>query len=199
MRTKYLFFLLLFFCGTVWASTAPVQMLQQVSDEIIVDLQQSETRRSDLNYIYNLVEEVLIPHVDVEGFARSAVGRQVWQTLEPSQQQRFSHVLMRLVIRTYSKALTYYTSEEVKFYPIKGSIEGKRFVQVKSLVIRKQTSNIPLTYNLVLKDNHWKIYNLCVEGVCLLQSFNAQIDAALSKGSFEDLIDKLTERSVAQV
>jgi len=72
-------------------------------------------------------------------------------------------------------------------------------VQVKSLIMRKGANNIPLTYSLVLKDNRWEIYDLSVEGISLLQSFKAQFATELSQGSFEDLIDKLTQHNVQAI
>lgn len=197
MRAKYTVLLcLLLITGSILANSGPVRMLEAVSDEIITALQQNESKRADLAFIYQLVETVLLPHIDTEGMARSAIGREVWRASSSSQRRRFSEALIQLVIRTYSKALTEYSNETVKFYPLRGKTKDKRFVQVKSLIVRKKANSIPLTYSLVLKDNRWEIYDLSVEGVSLLQSFKTQFAAELAQGSLEDLIDKITKHDV---
>lgn len=94
------------------------------------------------------------------------------------------------MIRTYATPLAEYTDEKIKFLPIRGSLEN-RFLRVNSVIIRSNGQNIPLSYSLVSKNGNWKIYDLSVEGVSLLQSFRSQFAEALRNSSMQEIIRQL--------
>ena len=86
--------------------------------------------------------------------------------------------------------------EKLKFLPIRGSLDS-RFIRVNSLVIRTNGSSIPVSYSLVSQQGQWKIYDLSVEGVSLLQSFRSQFAQALQNGNVQSLIKQMRERAKA--
>lgn len=195
MKFKLYFLTFYSFLWVGWAqaaSQAPLPMLEETANKIITALQIHQDQLSeDPNYAYKVVERYLLPHVDVTGMARSVVGGQVWSEASETEKQRFSDQFIRLVIRTYSAALTGYSNETVQFQPLRGDTEGSRFITINSVIVRTKANDIPLSYSLVKSGDSWKIYDISVEGVSLLQSYRSQFNAVLSQGSFASLIDKL--------
>lgn len=181
----------------LWAQSSPVPMLQGSANEILNTLKQNKSElKNNRQLIFQAVEKHLLPNVDVKGMARSVLGRQAWNKASPSEREAFSKAFTQLVIRTYASPLAEYSDETVKFMPVKGSVEG-RFLRVNSLIVRSQGNNIPLNYSLVSKDGQWKIYDLSVEGVSLLQSFRSQFAQALQHDNINSLIKQMNERSKA--
>lgn len=53
-----------------------------------------------------------------------------------------------------------------------------------------------MSYSLVAKDGRWKIYDISVEGVSLLQSFRSQFAQALQHSSINEVIKEMQSKQV---
>lgn len=172
----------------ICAQSSPVPMLEKSANGIIATLKENKANlKKNPSIIYKAVETNLLPQVDVIGMSRSVLGRQAWAKATPAERDQFSRAFTQLVIRTYAAPLTKYSDETVQFLPLRGSLNS-RFVRINSVIVRSEGQNIPLTYSLVSKDGQWKIYDLSVEGVSLLQSFRSQFAQALQNSSITDVI-----------
>lgn len=179
----------------IWAQSAPVPMLENIANQIIATLKQNKASlKSNHRIIHAAVERYLLPNVDVTGMARSVLGRQAWNGATAAERSQFSQAFTQLVIRTYAGPLAEYTDEKVKFLPVRAAADA-RFVRVGSLIIRPNGQTIPLTYSLVAQNGQWKIYDLSVEGVSLLQSFRSQFAQVLQNSNMQTLIAKMRENS----
>lgn len=191
----WLFLALFAFINCLWAQSSPTPMLENTAKQILTSLQANKAQlKQNPNVIYQTVERALLPQVDVEGMSRSVLGRQAWMKASAAERQQFSQAFTKLVIRTYASPLAEYTDETIKFLPIRGSLES-RFLRVNSLIVRSNGKNIPLAYSLVNKNGQWKIYDLSVEGVSLLQSFRSQFAQALRNSNMQELIKQMNQRS----
>jgi phospholipid transport system substrate-binding protein len=175
------------------AQSSPIPMLETTANQILATLKQNKANlKNNSQVIYQAVKRYLLPNVDVSGMSRSVLGRKAWNMATPSERQQFSVAFTNLVIRTYATPLTEYTDETIEFKPIKGSLES-RFIRVNSVIIRSKGKNIPLSYSLVSIGGQWKIYDLSVEGVSLLQSFRSQFAEALQNSTIRDLIKQMRQ------
>ncbi|KTD07090.1 MlaC/ttg2D family ABC transporter substrate-binding protein [Legionella jamestowniensis] len=175
----------------LWAQSSPLPMLEHTANQIIDTLKDNKANlKNNPRIIHQAVQRYLLPNVDVSGMSRSVLGRQAWNKATPSERQQFAQEFTQLVIRTYATPLAEYTDEKIKFLPIRGSLEN-RFLRVNSVIIRSNGQNIPLSYSLVSKNGNWKIYDLSVEGVSLLQSFRSQFAEALRNSSMQEIIRQL--------
>ncbi|KGP62522.1 signal peptidase [Legionella norrlandica] len=175
------------------AQASPIPMLEHTANQIISVLKENKARlKSNPEIIYKAVEDNLLPNVDVEGMSRSVLGRQAWNKATVAEKVQFSKAFTRLVIRTYSSPLAQYSDETVQFLPLRGSLNSK-FIRVNSVIIRSEGQNIPLSYSLVSKNGRWKIYDISVEGVSLLQSFRSQFAQALQYSSISQVIKEMQQ------
>lgn len=178
----------------VWAQSSPVPMLEGTANQIISTLKQNKGNlKNNPQIIYQAVQRHLLPNVDVAGMSRSVLGREAWTKASASERQQFSTAFTQLVIRTYASPLAEYTDESIKFLPIRGAADG-RFMRVNSVIVRSNGQNIPLSYSLVSQAGQWKIYDLSVEGVSLLQSFRSQFAQALRNSSMQDLLKQMRQQ-----
>ncbi|WP_115707444.1 MlaC/ttg2D family ABC transporter substrate-binding protein [Legionella sainthelensi] len=178
------------------AQNSPIPMLEETANNIIATLKENKSSlKSNPNIIYKAVETHLLPIVDVVGMSRSVLGRQAWTKATNAQRAQFSKAFTRLVIRTYSSPLAQYADESVQFLPLRGSLNS-RFIRVNSIIVRTEGQNIPLSYSLVDKNGQWKIYDISVEGVSLLQSFRSQFAQALQNSSIDDVIQLMEKKQL---
>jgi len=178
------------------SSHSPHGMLQTVSNDMLSALKTHKvTLQNNPDLVHRLVKRILMPHVDRVGMARSVVGRNAWMAATPSQRQRFTNEFMTTVIRTYSSALAEYDNETIDFLPMRGSISGRRRVQVDSKIVRKGAPPVKVSYRCILKGGQWFVYDMSVEGISMLQSFRSQFAADLSQGGLKRLTDRLAEHN----
>lgn len=83
----------------------------------------------------------------------------------------------------------------MQFLPLRGSLSS-RFIRVNSVIVRSAGQNIPLSYSLVSKNGKWKIYDISVEGVSLLQSFRSQFAQALQHSSISQVIKEMQQKQI---
>lgn len=177
-------------------ASSPVDMLNNIGQEVIASLEKNRAElKANPTIIYKIVDSILLPHVDVTGMSRSVLGRSVWQKASTDEKNRFAHEFTRLVVRTYSGALTDYSGEKLKFFPIAAGYENQPFTQVKSAILRPNGRQISMSYKLVRVGNNWKIYDMSVEGVSLLQSFRSQFAAQLNRGNLNTLLETMAKHN----
>lgn len=194
-RIKTAIVLVMMICSmTIFASSSPIPMLKSTSDNIINTLEVNKAALAgNPQIIYSAVKKFLLPQVDVMGMSRSVLGRSAWNKASKSERNAFAKSFTDLVIRTYASPLAQYSNETVKFLPIRGTVD-KRFIRVNSVIIRSNGKNIPLSYSLVSKKGQWKIYDLSVEGVSLLQSFRSQFAQVLQNSDMQSLLSQMKKK-----
>jgi phospholipid transport system substrate-binding protein len=179
------------FANQLAAQSSPVPMLKKTAQQIIGSLKNHQgALHHDPKIVHQAIRTYLLPHIDVEGMSRSVLGRQAWMKATSAERLAFEHEFTQLVIRTYAAPLAEYSGETVSFTPIRGNLDG-RFVRVNSVIQRPNGQRIPLSYNLVSKADGWKVYDLSVEGVSLLQSFRTQFSNLLQQGTMHDLLEQM--------
>ena len=195
-QLKFVFLAMtLLFSQLLLANESPVQMLDQTANQILDTLKQNKsTLKQNSRVIHQAVRQYLLPIVDVQGMSRSVLGRQAWNKASSADRADFTRAFTQLVIRTYATPLAEYTDESIKFLPQRTAATGQ-FTRVNSMIIRSKGPNIPLSYSLVSKNGQWKVYDLSVEGVSLLQSFRNQFSQALENESVRELIVKMGQNS----
>lgn len=182
--------ILLTFSTWLWAADSAVPMLQGAADQIISTLKTNQPKlKSDHTIIYRPVKQYLLPHVDVTGMSRSVLGRNAWNKATAAEKAEFTRAFTELVIRTYATPLAEYSGETIVFSPQQSA--DAHFARVNSVIKRNNGQTIPLSYALVSKDGTWKVYDLSVEGVSLLQSFRNQFGQFLQNSDIQSLISQM--------
>ena len=197
MLNKLICSVLLLWNVGAFAAQSPQPMVESVNQQVIGVLQ---THQKDLKkhpqYIEQAIRQYFIPHVDTMGMSRSVLGRQAWQTATDADKNAFTKEFTQLVLRTYAAPLANFQGDKVEFQPFKAS-PTPQFSQVHSTIIRPNGQRIPITYHLVLLNNsEWKIYDLSVDGISLLNSFRNQFSQALRQNNLQFIIDQLHQRNL---
>ncbi len=187
----------LFFSITSFAigDSSPTAVLQQVSNTLINKLKAEKlVLKKNPTEVYKLVRVYLLPHVDMNLLSHAVLGNE-WKKATSQQKSLFKERFTTIIIRTYSSALAAYTNETIKFLPIRDGYEGKRTVRVDSRIIRQDGPSIPVSYRLIKRGQTWKVYDLIVEGVSLVQSYRSQFSSILAQGGMPTLLDKMASHN----
>lgn len=188
--------LLLFCFACAYAVSSPVDMLKSVSDQAINELKANRASlKSNKSVVYRIINGILLPHIALDDMARVALGRTAWTNATPAQRSEFTKEFTTLMVRTYSSALAAYTDETVRFYPLREDYQNKNHVQVDSTIIRETGPSVSVKYRVVLRGGQWKVYDITVEGISILESFRSQFADELSQGNLNDLLNRLKQHN----
>lgn len=171
---------------------SPDKFVEQLSEQLISELEKNKDNlKNNHTLAYGIAEKIILPKVDVDGMSRSVLGRKIWTKMSGRQKKEFTKTFTNLIIKTYSKSLTGYDKDEIKIVPLNERYAGKTRVVIKSFIVRATGPKIALKYRMISKSGSWKIYDVSVEGISLLQNFRTQFSSELSKGTIEELIGKM--------
>ncbi len=178
-----------------WASTTPDALVRQISVDVINAVKADKAiQAGDLGRISALVDTKVMPSVNFEIATRSAVGPQ-WRTATPEQRSKLQAEFKLLLLRLYAGALTQLkdqTVEVTKMLPVQGS--SQVVVQTE---VRGSGEPIKLDYRLDKNSEDWKIIDVNVGGIWLVQNYRSQFAGEITKGGLDGLIKTLTERNKA--
>jgi phospholipid transport system substrate-binding protein len=175
------------------AAETPDALVRKISTEVLDAVRADPSLQGgDVNRIIALVDEKVMPSVNFEVMTRSAVGPQ-WRTATPEQRQRLQAEFKTLLVRVYSGALTEVRDQRVEVtrtVPVSGSTQ----VVVQSEV-RGAGEPIKLDYRMDKTGDAWRIIDVNVGGIWLVQSYRSQFQQELSSGGIDGLIARLAERN----
>lgn len=183
------------------ADEAPDAMMRRLSTEVLETLRTDKSLRSgDIPYVMGMVDKIVMPNVNFRRMTAAAVGP-AWRQATPAQQQRLQDEFKRLLVRTYAGALSQVKDQTVTVKPLRAAPEDKD-VLVRSEV-RGRGDPVQLDYRLEKTPGvgaGWKIYNLNVMGVWLVETYRSQFAQEINKGAnaqqgIEDLIAALAARN----
>ena len=178
------------------ADEAPDVMIKRLSDEVLAAIKADKAiQAGDTNRILALVDSKIMPNVNFQRMSAAAVGP-AWRQATPEQQKRLQDEFKILMVRTYSGALSQVSDQTVSVKPQRsGPTDTDVVVRTE---IRGRGDPIQLDYRLEKTPGQgtgWKIYNLNVLGVWLVETYRTQFAQEISSKGIDGLIATLVERN----
>lgn len=175
--------------------TAPDALIKQVSTEVIDTLKADKAiQAGDVSKIITLVDTKVMPNVNFQRMTAAAVGRP-WKTATPDQQQRLQTEFKTLLVRTYAGALTQVRDQTVQLKPYRAGAEDTEVVVRTE--IKGKGEPIQLDYRLEKTEGGWKIYDVNVLGVWLVEQYKNSFAQEIGSVGIDGLITKLADKNKA--
>jgi phospholipid transport system substrate-binding protein len=174
---------------------APDALIQKLSTEVIDSVKaDAAIQAGDVGKIIALVDTKVMPHVNFQRMTASAIGR-TWRDTTPEQKKRLEEEFKTLIVRTYAGALTQVKDQTVQLKPLRAAA-GDTDVVVRTEV-KGKGEPIQLDYRLEKDGSGWKIYDVNVLGVWLVDQYRSSFAQEIRGGGIDGLISKLAERNKA--
>ena len=173
------------------AEEAPDALVMRISGEVIEAAKADKSiQAGDVQKIIVLVDAKVMPSLDFKRMTASAVGR-YWRQATPEQQQRLQEEFKTLLVRSYAGALKQVKDQTVQLKPMRSRPEDEEVV-VRTEV-RGKGDPIQLDYRLAKTPAGWKIYDVNVLGVWLVENYRSSFAQEIGAGGIDGLIAKLAE------
>ena len=184
-----------FAAAPAFADAEAEALVKKISSDVIDSAKADKSiQAGDVQRVITLVDTKVMPSVNFEVMTRSAVGPQ-WRTATPEQRSKLQSEFKTLLVRVYAGALAQIkdqTVEVTRTQAVPNSTQA-----VVQTEVRGKGEPIKLDYRLDKQAEAWKIIDVNVGGIWLVQSYRTQFAQEITKGGVDGLITTLTERNKA--
>lgn len=172
---------------------APDALIKRVSADVMDTIRADKAiQAGDINKVVAIVDTKILPNVNFSRMTAAAVGR-YWRQASAEQQKRLQDEFKTLLVRTYSGALSQVKDQVVSVKPLRAAPEDTEVV-VRTEV-KGRGEPIQLDYRLEKTPTGWKIYDLNVLGVWLVETYRGQFAQEVSAKGLDGLIASLAQRN----
>ena len=174
---------------------APDALAKKVTDEVLTVLRaDKDIQTGNTKKILDLVEAKILPHFNFERMTRLAVGAP-WRQASSAQQQSLISEFRTLLVNTYTTAFTQYKDQVIEYRPLKMAPTDTEVV-VRSLIKQKTGADpIDINYSMEKVDGTWKVYDVVIAGVSLVQNYRSSFASEIQKGGIDGLIATLSAKN----
>ena len=180
------------------ADEAPDALIKRISVDVLDNIKADKAvQAGDVSRVISLVDTKIMPNVDFTRMTASAVGRN-WRQATPEQQKRLQEEFKTLLIRTYSGALAQVKDQSINVKPMRGATPTDTEVVVRTEVVGNGDP-VQLDYRMEKLPSGWKIYDLNVLGVWLVETYRTQFAQEINAKGVDGLIASLAQRNKTNV
>ncbi len=190
--TSVLLLLLIFLIGPLPSyGGAPTQQIQATVDKVVAILKnpslKSEAKRKERR---SQLRQVISVRFDFAEMAKRSLGSQ-WRRLSLQEQQEFIRLFTDLLEQAYVDRIESYNDE--KFVYVRETVEPN-FAEVSSRIITRKGEEFTLNYKAHFVNGEWKVYDVVVENVSLVNNYRSQFSRIIANSSYEELLRKLRQK-----
>jgi phospholipid transport system substrate-binding protein len=172
------------------AGEATEAMRATISEVLRILADKDLKQPSKANERRQLLEKVVGERFDYPEMSRRSLGAP-WANLAEKDKQEFISLFQTLLVNTYADKIESYSGEGVQYVNERNE---KEYAEVRTKVLTGKTE-IPLDYRLLYKGSDWRVYDVVVDGVSLVNNYRGQFSKILRNGSYADLVEQLRKKS----
>ncbi|HEY7532734.1 MAG TPA: ABC transporter substrate-binding protein [Nitrospiraceae bacterium] len=183
------------FCA--WMLAAPAlagtatEAMKGTTDEVLKILRDKDLKQpARANERRQILEKVVGDRFDYQEMSKRALGSP-WNTLSDKDKQEFTGLFQTLLVHSYAEKIETYSGEGVQYLSERTE---KDYAEVRTKVLSGKT-DIPLDYRLLNKSGDWRVYDVVVDGVSLVNNYRGQFTKILRTSSYPDLVEQLRKKS----
>jgi len=170
---------------------APTDSMKTTIDEVLRIVREDGLKQPDkIDERRHLLEQVVETRFDYQEMSRRALGAP-WKTLSDPEKQEFVALFRTLLTNSYADKIETYSGEGVQYL---NERTEKEYAEVRTKVLSGKTE-IPLDYRLINKADDWRVYDVVVDGVSLVNNYRGQFSKIIRSSSYADLIEQLRKKS----
>lgn len=170
---------------------APTDMMKATVDEVLRIVRDHDLKQPNkADERRQMLERAIGARFDYQEMSRRALGAP-WNTLSDKEKQEFVDLFRTLLTNSYSDKIETYSGEGVQFL---NERTEKEYAEVRTKVLSGKTE-IPLDYRLINKVDDWRVYDVVVDGISLVNNYRGQFAKIIKSSSYVDLVEQLRKKS----
>jgi phospholipid transport system substrate-binding protein len=173
------------------AAAAPTEQIKATVDSALLVLRDPNFKAAaKTDERRQLLKQVLFARFDFSEMARRALGAN-WRRRTPEEQQEFVRLFSALLERAYAETIESYTDEKIIYVGEK--LDGD-YAEVTSKIVTGNGQEFSLGYKTQSVGGEWKVYDVVVENISMVNNFRSQFNRVINNSSYEELIRRLKDK-----
>ena len=140
------------------------------------------------------VKEIIYSRFDFDEMAKRSLGPQ-WQKRSPDEQKQFVELFTSLLEHTYLDNIESYNGEKIRFL---NERQDKDFAEVNTKIINSKGQEFSLDYRLQNANGDWKVIDVVIENISVVNNYRAQFNRLLAKSSFAELLETMKQKKLSR-
>jgi phospholipid transport system substrate-binding protein len=182
------------FYATDGNAGVPTEQVRGTVDQVIAILAdaslKTEGKQKDRR---EQLRRVIFARFDFAEMARRSLGPE-WRRRTPIEQQEFVNIFTDLLQDNYIGTIESYSGDKVGY---NRELQEKDNAEVQTTLTTKGDAAYSINYRLRLVDKDWKVYDVVIENISVVNNYRSQFSRVISKSSYEDLVRAMKEKIVS--
>ena len=133
------------------------------------------------------LKQILFARFDFTEMAKRALGAD-WRRRTSAEQEEFIRLFTELLERAYTDTIESYTDEKIVY--IGEKLDGG-YADVASKILTSKGEEFSINYKAHLLGADWRVYDVVVENISLVNNFRSQFSRVIANASYEELVRRL--------
>lgn len=172
----------------------PYVTANDVAAKTLSELQANNDRLGDRDFVNDLINRLLMPHVDVKYAAYKIIGTSLKQTSE-QERNEFTAAFNDYLVESMSGALGKYSGQELVPANVSEPDPSAKMVAVKMAI--KDPGKADIVIVLKMRKNtrtgEWKVYDLVAENISILDAKQSELSPVIKSKGIKEAIRMLKE------
>ena len=138
------------------------------------------------------LRQTISARFDFSEMARRSLGAQ-WRKLTPKEQEEFVRIYTDLLERAYIDRIESYSDEQFAY--VRENLD-KNYAEVQSRIVTNKGEEFSLNYKAHLINGEWKVYDVVVENISLVNNYRSQFNRIIANSSYEELVRRMKEKQI---
>ncbi len=150
------------------------------------DLQAKE-RRAERR---TLLREEISKAFDFDEMAKRSLGP-AWRQRTPEERKEYVALFRQVLENSYLGKVEAYQGEKIRY--VKDTVSEGRIATVETFIVTGKGQEIPINYRMMKEKTEWRVYDVVIEEISLVNNYRSQFGGILQRSSFQDLLARLRE------
>jgi phospholipid transport system substrate-binding protein len=169
----------------------PTEQVRGTVDKVLTIVRSSHpTSKAQMEAQRVQLVEVIYPRFDFTEMAKRSLGPH-WARRTAEEQREFVKIFAALLGRTYTERIESYTSQTILYTR---EVEDANYAVVDTKIITDKREELSINYKLHSVDKQWKVYDLVIEDISVVNNYRSQFNRVIARSSFEELVRVMKEK-----
>jgi phospholipid transport system substrate-binding protein len=173
---------------------AAADQLRQTIDQVVAILKDPQLKGDGKKNERRVkLRQVISQRFDFTEMAKRSLGSH-WRRLSPEQQKEFVKLFTRLLEDAYLDKIESYNGEKVQYL---NERQEDNYAEVATKIIDNRGQAFSIDYRLYNVNGDWKVYDVVIEDISLVNNYRSQFNRVLSRSSYEELLERMREKKLS--
>jgi len=175
------------------AAGVPGDQVRQTVDKLVAILKDPRLKQADnKNERREALKKLIYQRFDFTEMARRSLGPE-WRRHSPEEQKEFVKLFTDLLEQAYLKQIESYNDQKVRYL---NEREDSSYAQVDTKIVDHKGQEFSVNYRLHNMNGDWKVYDVVVEEISLVNNYRAQFSRVLASSSYQELVRTMKEKTL---